>query len=219
MADSGCARHRLRADAERNRAAILAAAREVFAEQGLAAPLEEIAECAGVGIGTLYRRFPTRGKLVAAALIDKIGQYAEAADQALAAPDSWAGFSGFVQRICELQADDRGLAELMSMSLSADEEVERVRRIANERTGALIERAKADRNLRADFVAEDLALLLIAVGGVMHVTRSDAPGAWRRFVALTMDGFQRAPVAGLPEPPSMAQLTSAMQRLAAERGC
>src|SRR5262249_12878918 len=87
---------RLRVDAERNRAAILAAAREVFAEQGLEAPLEEIAARAGVGIATLYRRFPTRAHLVAAALVEKVTQYAEAAEQALAVPDPWAGFTSFV---------------------------------------------------------------------------------------------------------------------------
>src|SRR6266498_1487574 len=105
---------RLRVDAERNRAAILAAAREVFAEQGLEAPLEEIALRAGVGIATLYRRFPARAQLVAAALIEKVTQYAEAAEQALAAPDPWAGFASFVEGICELQADDRGLSDLRS---------------------------------------------------------------------------------------------------------
>src|SRR5208282_6580177 len=90
---------RLRADAARNRAAIVAVAREVFAEQGLAAPLEAIAARAGVGIATLYRRFPTREKLVAAALTEKVAEYAEAAEQALAAADPWVGFAGFVQRI------------------------------------------------------------------------------------------------------------------------
>src|SRR5262249_18760694 len=75
---------RLRVDAERNRAALLAAAREVFAEQGLEAPLEEVALRAGVGIATLYRRFPNRRQLVAAALVDTFAQYAEAAERALA---------------------------------------------------------------------------------------------------------------------------------------
>ena len=75
---------RLRADAARNRAAIVAVARDVFAEQGLEAPLETIAARAGVGIATLYRRFPTREKLVAAALTEKVAEYAEAAEQALA---------------------------------------------------------------------------------------------------------------------------------------
>ena len=89
---AGCApeERRLRADAARNRDAIVAVARDVFAEHGLEAPLEAIAARAGVGIATLYRRFPTREKLVAAALVEKVAEYTEAARQALAAPDPWA---------------------------------------------------------------------------------------------------------------------------------
>ncbi len=210
---------RLRADAARNRASIVAVAREVFAEQGLEAPLEAIAARAGVGIATLYRRFPTREKLVAAALVGKVTEYAEAAEQALAAADPWAGFAGLVQRICELQAGDRGLCDLLSMTLSADEQVEQLRRTANEQVVTLIERAKAAGRLREDFVGEDLVLLLIATAAVMHVTRADAPDAWRRFVALALDGFRRRDSSRLPEAPSAAQLTTAMLRLAAERGC
>src|SRR5260221_12985434 len=106
----GCAAgpgpRRLRADAARNRAAIVAAAREVFAEQGLQAPLEEIALRAGVGIATLYRRFPAREQLVAAALTEKVTQYAEAAADALAAADPRSGFVGYVHRTYVLQAGD-----------------------------------------------------------------------------------------------------------------
>jgi AcrR family transcriptional regulator len=210
---------RLRADAARNRAAIVAVARDVFAEQGLEAPLEAIAARAGVGIATLYRRFPTREKLVAAALVGKVGEYAEAAQQALAVADPWDGFAGFVLRICELQAGDRGLSDLLSMTLSADEQVEQLRRTANERVVTLIERAKARGRLRQDFAGEDLVLLLIATASVMHVTRADAPGAWRRFVLLMLDAFRCQDASRLPEPPSAAQMTEAMLRLAAERGC
>ena len=212
-------RRRLRADAVRNRDAIVAVARDVFAEQGLEAPLELIAARAGVGIATLYRRFPTREKLVAAALTDKVAEYAEAAEQALAVADPWSGFAGFVQRICELQASDRGLSDLLSMTLSADEQIEQLRRKANDRVITLIERAKADGTLRQDFAGEDLVLLLIATAAVMHVTGADAPGAWRRFVALALDAFRRQDLPGLPEPPTTAQMTRAMLRLAAERGC
>ena len=210
---------RLRADAARNRDAIVSVARDVFAEQGLAAPLETIAARAGVGIATLYRRFPTREKLVAAALTEKVAEYAEAAEQALAVADPWVGFAGFVQRICELQAGDRGLSDLLSMTLSADEQVEQLRRTANDRVVTLIERAKAGGALREDFAGEDLVLLLIATAAVMHVTRADAPGAWRRFVALALDAFRRQDSPGLPGPPTTAQMTRAMLRLAAERGC
>ncbi|HEY6294616.1 MAG TPA: helix-turn-helix domain-containing protein [Streptosporangiaceae bacterium] len=209
----------LRADAARNRAAILAVARDVFAEQGLEAPLEVIAARAGVGIATLYRRFPTREKLVAAALVEKIAQYAQAAEQALEDPDPWAGFAGFVQRICELQACDRGLGDLLSMTLSAGEQVEQLRRTANDNVITLIERAKANGTLRDDFAGEDLLLLLIATAAVMQVTRADAPDAWRRFVALALDAFSCRDSAGLPEPPTTVQMTRAMVRLAAERGC
>jgi AcrR family transcriptional regulator len=194
-ADPGGCR-RLRADAARNRAAIVAVARDVFAEQGLEAPLETIAARAGVGIATLYRRFPSREKLVAAALTGKVAEYAEAAEQALAVADPWDGFAGFVLRICELQAGDRGLSDLLSMTLSADEQVEQLRRTANERVITLIDRAKAGGGLRADFAGEDLVLLLMA-----------------------LDAFRRQDSPGLPEPPTTAQMTRAMVRLAAERGC
>ncbi len=213
------ASRRLRADAARNRAAIVAVARDVFAEQGLEAPLETIAARAGVGIATLYRRFPSREKLVAAALTEKVAAYAEVAEQALAVADPWDGFVGFVQRICELQAGDRGLSDLLSMTLSANEQVEQLRGTANERVITLIDRAKAGGRLREDFVGEDLVLLLIATATVMHVTRADAPGAWRRFVAMALDAFRRQDSPGLPEPPTTAQMTRAMVRLASERGC
>jgi AcrR family transcriptional regulator len=207
-------------DAERNRAALLCAARDVFAEQGLEAPLEEIALRAGVGIATLYRRFPTRGQLVAAALVGKVTQYADAAEQALAVPDPWAGFASFVERICELQAGDRGLSDLLTMSLPADEHIEQLRRLANRRVSALVQRAKAAGRLRQDFVVEDLLLLLIAHAGVVHVTHQDAPRAGRRFVALMLDAFGHADEpSSLPAPPSAARMRRAMCRLATERGC
>jgi len=219
-AAGGCGGRRpLRVDAERNRAALLHAAQRVFAEQGLEAPLEEIALRAGVGIATLYRRFPTRGQLVAAALVDKITQYAGLAEQALAAPDPWTGFTGFVERICELQAGDRGLSDLLSMALPADEHIEQLRRLANDRVVELVERTKAAGRLREDFTGEDLLLLLIAHAAVVHVTRHDAPDAGRRFVALMLDAFQRQGEPPLPAPPTSAQMKRAMLRLAGERGC
>jgi AcrR family transcriptional regulator len=218
---SACAHadRRLRADAARNRAAIVAVARDLFAEQGLEAPLEVIAARAGVGIATLYRRFPTREKLVAAALVEKVAEYAEAARQALAVRDPWDGFAGFVERTCELQAGDRGLSDLLCMTLAADEQVEELRRTANELLRTVIDRAKAAGTLREDFVGEDLVLLLIATAAVMHVTRTDAPEAWRRFVALALDSFSSRGPPALPDPPSTAQMTRAMIRLARERGC
>ncbi|HEY5984990.1 MAG TPA: helix-turn-helix domain-containing protein [Streptosporangiaceae bacterium] len=210
---------RMRMDAERNRAAIVAAAQQVFTEQGLEAPLEEIARRAGVGIATLYRRFPAREQLVAAALVGKVSQYAEAAEQALAVPDPWTGFASLVERVCELQAGDRGLSDLLSMALPADERVEQLRKLANDQAVELVNRAKAAGQLREDFVGEDLLLLLIAHAAVVHVTRTDAPNAGRRFMALMLNAFQCRDAPRLPRPPSTAQMARAMLRLARARGC
>jgi AcrR family transcriptional regulator len=209
----------LRADATRNRVAILSAAREVFAEKGLRAPLEEIARRANVGIATLYRRFPTRERLIAAALMEKLTQYERAASQALAEPDPWEGFAGLVRRICELQANDRGLSDLLSMTLPASEEVEQLRAKAHGHVAELVSRAKAAGRLRPDFAAEDLLLMLIANAAVAHVTGPEAPDAWRRFVALILDAFQYVGGESLPPAPSAGQMKRAMAQLASDRGC
>jgi AcrR family transcriptional regulator len=99
----------LRSDAERNRAQIIKAAREAFAESGLEVPMHAIARRAGVGIGTLYRRFPTRGALIAAAFEEDMQEFARAVDTALDEPDPWAGFCSYIQTMTRMQARDPGL--------------------------------------------------------------------------------------------------------------
>src|SRR6195952_4312092 len=89
----------LRSDAERNRERVIGAARGVFAEQGLDASTNEIARRAGVGVATLFRRFPTRDDLIAATFADKMHAYAHAIDTALADPDPWQGFCGYIERV------------------------------------------------------------------------------------------------------------------------
>jgi AcrR family transcriptional regulator len=210
---------RLRADAARNREAVLCAARTVFARDGLSAPLEEIARTAGVGIGTLYRRFGSRDSLIAAALVEQISAYADAAERAVADTDPWAGFAGFAQRICELQAGNRGLADLLVITLAADPQIESIRARANRSTVRLIERAKAAGQLRADMVSEDLLLLLIASSAVAAAADAMAPRAMPRFVALMLAAFRPADDQILPPPPTRAQMRRVMASLAAEHGC
>ncbi len=209
----------LRADAERNRLALIDAAQEVFAEQGIEAPLEEVAARARVGIATLYRRFPTRHALVVAALTERIAQYLGIAERALADDDPWRGFSGFVEQVCALQAYDRALSDLLFIALPANETVERLRRLAQARTAALIERGKDAGVLRPDLVHEDLRLMLLAQAEIVRVTNKDAPVAWRRYVALMLDAFRAEHGRPLPPPPTKAQLARAMRRSAEERGC
>jgi AcrR family transcriptional regulator len=179
---------RLRADAERNRAALLAAARQVFGEQGLDASLDEIARRAGVGNATLYRRFPTRADLIAAVFAEHRATQLELAERALRHGDPWAAFAGYVTGLCEMQAADRGLAEiLVTVTFDDDERLGRMRALSYRRAAMVIRRARAAGVLRPDFRLPDLALLLMANAGVAH--RSADPRAWRRQLTLVLDGL------------------------------
>lgn len=200
----------LRADAERNRQRIVEAARLVFAERGLGAPLDAIAERAGVGQATLYRRFPRREDLVVACFAPKLAEYADAVEEALLAPDAWAGFCAFVERICGMQAADPGVQDVLTTTFPTAREVEAQRAHAFERLTELILRAQAQGSLRADFVPEDVVLLLLANAGVVRVMRAAAPDAWRRFVGLMLDGLRAERGRPLPPPPTPAQTYRAM---------
>ena len=179
---------RLRADARRNRAALLAAAREVFAEQGLDASLDEIARRAGVGNATLYRRFPSRRHLIAEVFASHMTAAVHLAEQALDHPDPWAAFIGYLTRVCELQATDRGLAELLATSaFDGDERLAALRTAARRRAVDVLSRAQRAGRLRADFTGQDFALLMMANAGVAQ--RSEDPHAWRRQLALVIGGL------------------------------
>ena len=209
-------RDELRADAERNRRRIVEAAAAVFGEQGLDAPLEEVARRASVGIATLYRRYPTREALVVACFKSRLDEYGAALDEALAAPDAWMGFCAFVERACGMQAADRGTQDLLTTSFPTAREVEAQRAREYQRFAELIRRAQREGSLRPDFVTEDFVLLLMANAGVVRATRDAAPDAWRRFAGLMIDAFRaegRERDRPLPPPPSPAQTFRAMRRL------
>ena len=207
------ARPALRADAERNRRRIIAAARQVFAERGLDVPMEDIARCAGVGVATLYRRFPTRGDLIAGAFGDKITGYADAVTRALADPDPWAGFCGLIERLCAMQAEDRGFACVLNMTFPMAAEFQAERDRAYHGFTQLTRAAQASGQLRADFVPEDLAMLLMANAGVLDGTADAAPGTWRRFAAYMIQAFSTAGRAPLPAPPTPGAMYRALLRL------
>lgn len=181
---------RLRADAERNRIALLAAAREVFSEHGLEASLDEIARRAGVGNATLYRRFPTRQDLIAAVFADRKTTQVELAERALANPEPWPAFVEYVTSLCELQADNRGLGELLvAVDFDGDERLAQLRATAQRRAHEVIKRAQEAGTLRPDFDLDDLWRLLMANAGLIQ--RSPDPNAWRRHLGLLMDGLAK----------------------------
>ena len=207
----------MRSDARRNQARILAAAREVFAAQGIEAPLAEVARQAGVGIATLFRRFPTREALIAAVFGARMTAYADAVDVALADPDPWRAFCGYIETICAMQAEDRGFTDVLTMTFPGAEALECDRTRAYDGLVTLIRRAQEAGRLRADFVPEDLVLVLMANAGVVTATGDAAPDAWRRVVAYLLQSFRADGAEPLPAPPSPRGIYRAMLR--AKRRC
>ncbi|MGW7244048.1 TetR/AcrR family transcriptional regulator [Streptomyces sp. NPDC054804] len=117
----------LRSDAERNRVRIIAAARTVSGRDGLNASMASVAREAGVGIATMFRRFPTKEELVAAVFADRMDAHVRATAEALANPEPWRGFSGYIETVCAMHAADRGFADVLTMSLPGAEALEACR--------------------------------------------------------------------------------------------
>ena len=211
----------LRVDAERNRLRIVEAAQAAFAERGLDVPLEDVAGRAGVGIATLYRRFATREDLIAACFERRLDEYARAAEQALEAADGWSGFCAYVERICAMQAADRGLKDVLTRTFPNARALEANRERGYDLFLRVIERAKAEGTLRADFVPEDHVLLLMGNAGVVQGAGDAAPDAWRRYRrAHARRPAQRArhPLAARAEPPPDAAGDAPAARVPARPG-
>ncbi|WP_198153644.1 TetR/AcrR family transcriptional regulator [Catenuloplanes japonicus] len=202
----------LRVDAERNRARLITAAREVFAEQGLDASMNEVARRAGVGVATMFRRFPTKDDLITAVFADKMHAYAAAVDDALADPDPWHGFCTHVERICEMQADDRGFTDVLTVVFPTAKAFEALRDRAGLGFQELIVRAKATGHLRQDFVHQDMIMILMANAGVLTATAQSAQDTWRRLVGYLIQSFATEAAAPLPDPPTPPQLYRALLR-------
>lgn len=139
-----------RRDAQRNREALLTAARSCFAEQGMEAPLEQVAKRAGVAIGTLYRHFPTRLDLVQATSAEKLAAWREAAEKAVTMDDAWAGLCHFLETMCELQSQDRGFNDLASMRLAESACLAGAQTRIRELGVHIVERAQEQGSLRPD---------------------------------------------------------------------
>jgi AcrR family transcriptional regulator len=210
----------LRADAARNREAIVEAARAVFAEQGLDAPLDDIAKRAGTGNATLYRRFPQRADLVAAVFAERMAEHVDAVEAGLADDDAWNGFAGYIRAVGVMQARDRGIADLVTMDLSAAPEVEELRARAYDGLVRLVARAHAAGVLRADFTDQDVVLLLMANAGLVERAHGIADDASARLIALLLDGLRASAATAGPAAPPASRVLAAMQHNGRRRlGC
>lgn len=180
----------LRRDAERNRLLILAAARIVFARRGFDASLDEVAREAGLGVGTVYRRFPNRDALIDALLAEGVASIERVLDEAKAMPRAWDGLCHFMASMLELQARDKGLRDVLALRHVPDVEHDVVRDLVKPVLHELVALAQAEGDLRADLTPTDVAVLEVAALGAAEFTAPAGPDVWRRYLTIMLDGMR-----------------------------
>jgi AcrR family transcriptional regulator len=202
----------MRADARRNRERVLAAATEVFAEQGADASVAEIARRAGVGAGTLFRHFPTKHDLLLASLELGFDDVQAAIAHAETLDDAWEGLVHVLTACAEIQARDRAFLESVGPELFQEPSLQRRNNERMAHLTMLIERAQAAGLVRDDLRAEDVPFLLCAVGGATGKCGGGAalaPDLWRRYLGIVLDGMRPAAATPLPvAAPTLAELTA-----------
>lgn len=179
----------LRRDAERNRQRILRAAAEVFTQRGLDATLDDVARQAGVGVGTVYRRFPDKESLVEELFQERINALVAVAEEACTAPDPWQGLASFLEHATACMAGDLGLRQLMMFATYGRDKVAYAREQMRPVVSKLVERAQAEGALRGDFSATDVPLIAYMLASVAEYASPMRPGVWRRYLALIVDGM------------------------------
>ena len=202
-------RNALRADARRNRDRILDVARTLFADRGLDVPMAAVARRAGVGVATLYRRFPTKESLVTDVFTDEFTRCAAAVDEALADPDPWRGFRRVIETLCEMQAVDRGFCAAFVTAFPDAIDVARERDRALAGLDEMVRRTRDAGLLRRDVTVDDLVLLLLANRGLVAGSADTARAASRRLVGLVLDAMRAErsePERPLPPPVRLDRL-------------
>jgi AcrR family transcriptional regulator len=180
----------LRADAQRNLVRVLDAAREVFAEHGIDAPVSEIAERAGVGVGTIFRRFPTKEDLLVAVVRQRTSQLIEAADAALAEPNAGAALRRFMETAAAMQISDRCWCDATGTDLFGRDGIRELVDVLVSKMAALLAEAQASGHVRTDVRALDLPVLLTGVAKSGLLLEDAAPGAWKRYLGIVFDGLR-----------------------------
>jgi AcrR family transcriptional regulator len=190
MRDGQKVRRPLRRDAERNRQRVIEAARELFASRGLEATLNDVAHHAGLAVGTVYRRFPTKEDLFEAIFEDGINQLTGLAESALRHDDSWQGFEWFITHMCEMTATDRGMREVVFSKTYGGKRVDAARDRLLPPLSKLVERAQNDGYLRPEISSTDMPFFGLIAGTVSEYAGHVDAELWRRHVAILLEGMR-----------------------------
>jgi AcrR family transcriptional regulator len=207
----------LRRDAERNRERILEAARAAFAEDGLDVGLHEIAKRAGLGVGTVYRRFPDKQTLVEALYEDRIDEVVAIAEESLREDDAWTGLSSFLHRTCELQAHNRALHQLVFSSVSGVKFASKGRERIAPLVGQLVARAQEQGTMRPDVAVFDVGMLRNTLGLFIDQTGEAGAEVWPRLLAVMLDGLRAG--SERSELPGATPTPEVFERLLQRRRC
>jgi AcrR family transcriptional regulator len=199
MAESATSRP-LRSDAERNRQRILRAAAEVFTTQGLGASLDDVARRAGVGVGTVYRRFADKETLVAELFTDRIDSMVARAERAYADPDPWSALVGFLEYVTDMFSGDLGLRQMLMFGTYGADRVSYARDQMRPAVTRLIERAQATGQLRQDLAPTDIPFIGFMLSTAAQYAGEMRPGIWRRYLTLLIDGLRAARTGTTPLP-------------------
>jgi AcrR family transcriptional regulator len=196
------ARKPLRADAQRNRDKIVAAAREAFSEFGLEAQMEDVARGAGVGVGTVYRHFPTKDALVRALVVDKMAAMAASAGPYLerAQEDGWDAFASFIRDCGQTHERDRALAQVISTQPATSFVDIAVDTGLMDAAGKLLAAAQEAGVARGDLVATDVGLMMC---GMSAVLQSFGEAGGRRYLELMLCGMRNDEAPRLPAAPGI----------------
>ena len=185
---NGAAPRPMRADAQRNRARILDAAEVVFAAEGIEVPVDVIAEKAGVGVGTLYRHFPTKEKLCEAILLERLSALTSDAQSQADAEDPAAAFFGFLNHIVEEVASKRDLlVAVMGAGLEFEQAASEVKDGLRQAVGVLLQRAQSVGAVRRDVTA-DMILSLVS-GTCQAAAHTDVAPACD-LLGIVFDGLR-----------------------------
>lgn len=190
----------LRRDAERNRRRILEAAAELFADRGLGVTLDDVARHAGVGVGTVYRRFPNKPALVDALFEERMERVCAIAREGLEHPDPWEGLVGTLRRMLDMQSKDRALKELLVGERRHGERFERNRDDIERTMAALVGRAKDAGVVREDLEATDVPLTVLMLTTALDASRPAAGPVWERMFAIVLDGLRARGPGATPLP-------------------
>ena len=196
----------LRADAERNRRRILDAARKVFADEGLGVGVDAVARTAGVGVGTLYRRFPTKHDLLAAVIEDGVCRLAEEVEQVESVEDPWEAFESTVRAFAETIARDRGFYEVIHGTPEFIPMARESKLRLMDSVQRVLTRAQEAGAVRKDIVADDIAVLSQVAARMPRWRVEAQPELWTRYLALALDGMRPAAATELPHEPPIRPL-------------